>query len=196
MRTDIRDTKIIFDEFLKVEKSRLRWEQFDGSMGGERVRYAVRRGDSVGIVANCERCGKVVLVKQFRYPAVRREDDGYLWEVPAGMIDDGEAPEQTAARELMEETGEHARNLQPLFSMYLSPGLLDEKIHLFRCSITDCSGLAETGGNHLEHENLLIGSFSRKDVLRMAGNGTIRDAKTIAALMAFFIYEDEDGTGA
>jgi len=43
LKSDILQTEVVYDEFLTIEKSRLRWEQFDGSMGGERVRYGPAR---------------------------------------------------------------------------------------------------------------------------------------------------------
>lgn len=193
MKSDILQTEVVYDEFLTIEKSRLRWEQFDGSMGGERVRYVVRRGDSVGIVARCERCDRIVLVKQFRYPAVRNGDDGFLWEIPAGMMDDGEDPEETARRELQEETGEEGMNFERLFMMYLSPGVLDERMHLFRCSIPECDGLASIGGRAAEHENLLIGSFGNDEITAMIREGTIRDSKTIAAFLSLRLPEQTEG---
>ena len=59
-------------------------------MGDEQTRYVVRRGNSVGVIPECMKTGKIVLVQQFRYPAVGAGRGGYLWEIPAGMIAGGE----------------------------------------------------------------------------------------------------------
>ena len=105
MKCEILSSEIIFHEFLKVEKTSVRWEKFEGGMGSAGTRYVVRRGDSVGVVPVCSENGRIILVNQFRFPAVRSESDGYLWEIPAGMVDGDEDTVQTATRELFEEIG-------------------------------------------------------------------------------------------
>ncbi len=188
MKFDVRESEILFNEFIKIEKARLSWEQFDGKMGEEHFRYVIRRGDSVGIVPVCERDGKIVLISQFRYPAARGGDDGYLWEIPAGMINKNEKPADTVMRELFEETGLSVSEIRPLISFFLSPGLLDEKIHLYLARIDDCSELLAVGGREEEHENLLIRQFSMKESLRMIRDHTIRDAKTVSGLLFYYCF--------
>src|SRR5437879_10177203 len=67
----------------------------------------------------------ILMIKQYRYAA-----GGLLWEVPAGTLDSGEAPEACARRELLEETGVTAERLQPLSAILTTPGFTDEVIHL------------------------------------------------------------------
>lgn len=71
----------------------------------------------------------VLLIRQFRYPT--RE---VLYEAPAGKLDPGEDPEACARRELEEETGYKARNLEKLTAIYTSPGFCNERLHLFLAS--------------------------------------------------------------
>ncbi len=186
MRTKIKSSKIIFHEYLKVEKSLLSWERFNGRMGKEHTRYVVRRGDSVGIVPFCRESDRIILVNQFRFPAVREEEDGYLWEIPAGMVDDGEDPVVTAKRELQEETGLTCESIEHLISYYLSPGLLDEKMHLYYALIPRCEDLKRIGGNPEEDEDLRLQAFGRKEVLQMIRHNEIIDAKSIAGILYFF----------
>jgi len=188
MRFDVHESEILFNEFVKIEKARLSWEQFDGKMGEEHFRYVIQRGDSVGIIPVCERDGKIVLISQFRYPAARGVDDGYLWEVPAGMINKNEKPADTARRELFEETGLSASDIRPFISFFLSPGLLDEKIHLYLARIDDCSEILDVGGRKEEHENLLIRQFSMKALLQMIRDNTIQDGKTVSGLLFYYCF--------
>jgi 8-oxo-dGTP pyrophosphatase MutT (NUDIX family) len=137
------------------------------------------------VVPVCRDTGRIILVKQFRFPAVRDDRDGYLWEIPAGMVDGQEHTAQTAVRELYEETGLRAGSVEPLISFFLSPGLLDEKIHLFCATLPDCTALMDVGGNPDEQENLLIKGFHADEIVAMITGGEIIDAKTISAILYY-----------
>ena len=69
---------------------------------------------------------QILVRRQYRYAA-----DGYLYELPAGRLDPGETPADCAARELKEETGCTAKQMEPLITMVTTPGFTDERIHLF-----------------------------------------------------------------
>jgi len=189
VKQEILSSETVFDEYIRIEKAVLRWERFSGELGKKSTRYVVRRGDSVGIVPVFRDSGRIVLVKQFRYPAVREAEDGFLWEMPAGMLDPGEEPLQTASRELFEEIGLRAEQVEPLISYYLSPGVLDEKMHLFIARIVENRKPDCTGGNPEENEDLLIRSFDREEILNMIAGHEIEDAKTIAGLLYYFTLE-------
>jgi ADP-ribose pyrophosphatase len=182
----IEESTVIFDEFFRIERARVAWERWDGTMGEKATRYAVRRGDSVGVLPVLEGTGEIVLVRQFRYPAAGKDQDGYLWEIPAGMLKRSEGREEAAGRELLEEIGAAPEELRYLLSFFLSPGAIDEKFHLFFASIPEGSVLERVGGNLHEQEDLLIGLFDKKTLLSMIANGEIVDAKTIASVLFYF----------
>jgi ADP-ribose pyrophosphatase len=186
VKFELKGSSIVFNEFFKIEKADVSWEKHDGTMGEEVTRYVVRRGDSVGILPVCRDTGKIILVKQFRYPACGKGSDGYLWEIPAGMVFKGEKTEATARRELAEEIGIEAQSLTYLVSFFLSPGAMDEKFSLFYASIPDCSKLGTIGGNPHEHEDLLIKMFEKKMLMEMIKRGEIIDAKTIASILYYY----------
>jgi ADP-ribose pyrophosphatase len=114
--------------------------------------------------------GEVLLVKQFR-EAVREE----LLEVPAGIIEEGESPEECAAREVLEETGYRATKIEPLGTIYTSPGFTDEKIELFRAD-------AERAGQVVE-DGLTVIAMPFRSALEAVSRGDIKDAKTAIALL-------------
>ena len=87
-------------------------------------RDMVAHRGGVGVVPIHE--GKVLLVRQFRLAAGRE-----MLEIPAGLLEPGEAPEETAARELAEELGYRAGRLVPLIAYHTSPGFTDEQTHIF-----------------------------------------------------------------
>jgi ADP-ribose pyrophosphatase len=101
-----------------------------------------------------------------------------LLEIPAGTLEPGEAPEHAAIRELAEETGYQAGRWRKLAAFYPSPGVLNERTHLF---------LAEQltpGPTHLERdEDLTAEVVPWPQALAWALDGTIRDAKTLVAVL-------------
>ena len=117
--------------------------------------------------------GTVVLVRQYRHPAVR-----YLLEAPAGTLADGERPEAGAARELQEELGLTAARLEKLSEFFVSPGFLEEKMWLFLATeFTE-------GKQNLDDDEILdIVRLPIVEALEMITSGEIQDAKTIIGLM-------------
>jgi ADP-ribose pyrophosphatase len=101
-----------------------------------------------------------------------------LWEVPAGTLEPGEAIEKAAERELLEETGYHAKRWRYLNYFYASPGVMDEKLHLF---------VAEDltpGPAQPEADEQLESTTVKFDVaMQMAMDGRIQDAKTVTAIL-------------
>jgi len=117
--------------------------------------------------------GTVVLVRQYRHPAVR-----YLLEAPAGTLADGERPEVGAARELQEELGLTASRLEKLAEFFVSPGFLEEKMWVFLA--TDFS----EGKQNLDDDEFLdLVRLPIAEALEMITSGEIQDAKTIIGLM-------------
>lgn len=117
--------------------------------------------------------GTVVLVRQYRHPAVR-----YLLEAPAGTLAVGERPEVGAARELQEELGLVATRLEKLSEFFVSPGFLEEKMWVFLA--TDFT----EGEQRLDDDEFLdLVRLPIAQALEMITSGEIQDAKTIIGLM-------------
>jgi ADP-ribose pyrophosphatase len=117
--------------------------------------------------------GTIALVKQYRHPAVK-----YLLELPAGTLNDRERPEAGAARELEEELGLVAGNLEKLSEFFVSPGFCEEKMWLYLA--TD---LKQTAQRLDEDEVLEIVRLPIDRALQMISCGEIEDAKTIIGLL-------------
>jgi ADP-ribose pyrophosphatase len=113
-----------------------------------------------------------LLVRQFRY-AVRN----WLWEFPAGTLEPGETPLHCARRELEEETGYRAHSFRPIACFYPSPGVSNERMHLYLAT-----RLRKTRPSPEEDELLEVRTFRFAELKRMARSGRIRDGKTLLGL--------------
>jgi ADP-ribose pyrophosphatase len=116
---------------------------------------------------------QVLLIKQYRYAA-----DGFIYEVPAGLINEGEGPKDCAIRELKEETGCTAEHVEHLTTVFTTPGFTDEQIHLFMAT-----GLARGETAHESDEFMSLETVSLTKALEMVRAGEIRDGKTIVAIL-------------
>lgn len=144
------------------------------SSGFEIHRMIVRHPGSAVMMPVDER-SRVLLVRQFRLPAQRD-----LWELPAGRLDPGESPLQTAKRELREETGYRAKTWVKLGSFWPSPGYVDEKMNLFLAR-----DLTEGEQKPMEDERIEIRWFSKRELGSLIEAGEIHDAKTI---IGYFLW--------
>ncbi|PIQ09328.1 MAG: ADP-ribose pyrophosphatase [Ignavibacteriales bacterium CG18_big_fil_WC_8_21_14_2_50_31_20] len=128
--------------------------------------------------------GKLVLIKQFRYPLQE-----ILIEAPAGKLEIGEDPMVCATRELTEETGYTAKKITPLGKISTTPGFCDEILYLY---------LAQdlTAGDHDREEGefgMEIFEYTLHEVDEMIKNGKIIDSKTIAVIYhykSFYLSND------
>ncbi len=116
---------------------------------------------------------RILLIRQYRHAT-----GDYMWEIPAGRRDAGEAPEQTAMRELREETGYTCTNLHKLTWIWTTPGFTDEVIHLFIAS-----DLAPGATAHEDDEILDVHTLRWSEAREMVRKGVIVDAKTLIALL-------------
>ncbi len=116
---------------------------------------------------------QILLLRQYRYAA-----GGYLYEIPAGKLDGDEDPRDCARRELKEETGCTAERVEPLVSLFTTPGFTDERIHLFMAS-----GLTHGEAGHEAHEFIEVETVPFSRALSMVQAGEIPDGKTAFALL-------------
>jgi len=119
--------------------------------------------------------GRLLLIRQFRYPIQR-----YIYELPAGKLDSNQPPLETMMRELEEETGYSAGIMDFECCFYTSPGISDERIHLFTArKLTPRSQRLEEG------EHITVEACSLATCLERLQNGQIMDGKTILGIMWF-----------
>jgi ADP-ribose pyrophosphatase len=144
--------------------------------GGFQIKRAIvhHRGSAVMMPVDDRK--RVLLVRQYRLPAQR-----FLWELPAGSVDPGEKPLQTAKRELKEETGYHAKTWKKLISFFPSPGFLSEKMTIFLAT-----GLTAGEATPMGDERITTRWFTAKEIEAAIDAGEIVDAKS---MLGYFFWK-------
>jgi ADP-ribose pyrophosphatase len=136
---------------------------------GFHIKRSIIRHPGSAVVMPVDEQRRVLLVRQFRLPAKR-----YLWEIPAGKVDDGENVFEAAQRELGEETGLAAKTWKEMVSFYPSPGFVEEKMTIFLA--TD---LTQGKAHNMDDERIECRWYTVDEIEAGMANGEIQDAKTI-----------------
>jgi ADP-ribose pyrophosphatase len=162
-------TERIFDgKVFDVERSRVRLPH------GREVTVDVVRHPRSVVLLPVPSPHHIILIRQYRY-AVNR----WLWELPAGSVDEGEEPEAAAVRECHEEIGQVPDTVVRLASLYPTPGFCDEEMLFFRLSGLTVPAEAATPD---EDEDIEAQTFALADAREMIRRGEIVDMKTVAGL--------------
>lgn len=141
---------------------------------GPTVTMDIVRHTKSAVILPAPEPGHIILIRQYRH-AVKR----WLWEAPAGSVDDGESPEEAAKRECHEEIGQVPDTVVRLGALYPTPGYCDEEMIFFRVS-----GLAEPkeAATVDEDEHIEAKTFTLREARDMVRSGEIVDMKTIVGL--------------
>jgi ADP-ribose pyrophosphatase len=168
----IRSKRIHTGKIIKLDSDRIRYPD-----GSEAEVDIVRHSGASAVVPFLSdpegEDPQILLLRQYRYAA-----DGYLYEIPAGRLDPGETPADCAARELKEETGCTAKQMEPLITMVTTPGFTDERIHLFMATeLTHGEATREAD----EFADVIIMRLS--EALELIQKGEIVDGKTALGVL-------------
>lgn len=175
-----RDTLI--KDFFHVEKLQLTHEKFDGTESEVLDRFVLYRPDAVAAVVHERDTDRIYFVRQFRVGMIEKEEYPWSLELPAGLVDKGESPEEALIREVMEETGFRLGDIQLIHTFYPSPGILSERIFLFYAPVNSKDRIEKGGGSSNEGEDLQIVHYNRSQIGEHLRNGEITDAKTLLGL--------------
>ncbi|RYM05080.1 NUDIX hydrolase [Sporolactobacillus sp. THM7-7] len=139
--------------------------------GEESTREVVKHPGAVAVIA-INKEGKILLVRQYRYALGK-----IIYEIPAGKLEPGEDPNDSALRELEEETGYRCEKIEPIASFYSSPGFSDELLHIY---YTDT---LVQGRQHLDNDEFLeVCAVDLEEAVRMVQDHRIADAKSVYAI--------------
>lgn len=176
MNFKIKESETIFKGFVFDVKV----DQIEYDSGNKGVREVILHNGGA-VVVPVKDDGKIILVKQYRYPF-----DEFMYELPAGKLELNEDPKECATRELTEETGYSSDAVSSLGKIYTSPGFCNEILYMF---------LAENlkAGNHNREEGehgMEVFEFTLGEVNKMITNGKIVDSKTISGIHFYQIQKN------
>lgn len=147
---EVLEEETLFQGFTRLVRTRLRHRLFNGGWSQPIERELFDRHDACAAVLYDPKRDLVGLVEQFRIGALKSEYGPWCLEVVAGLVDDGETPDNVIRREIGEEAGITEVDIRFITSYYSTPGGCNEKVHLY---IGLCN-LDQAGGVHgLSHEN-------------------------------------------
>ena len=174
--------KKVWDGFFKMYDIRLQHKLFAGGWSPEISRELFHRGRAAACVLYDPRHDLIGLIDQFRVGALDSEYGPWCLEVVAGMLEEGETPEQLVKRELEEEAGVKSANLIPITSYFSTPGGCSEKIFLF-CALCDLSNSGGSHGLDAENEDIYLHVFPADKVFDVMLNSRMNNAATLIGLL-------------
>jgi len=187
---EILERETCFQGYFRVDRYRLRHRLFDGRWSGEITREIFERGHAVGVLPYDPAADAVVLIEQFRVGALAAGFPSWQTEIVAGVIGEGETPEEVARREAREEAGCEVSELIPICSYLVSPGGTSESVVLF-CGRVNCAGLGGIHGLPDENEDIKVSVVPWAEARRLLDAGEIRNAVSLIALQWLALHRDE-----
>jgi len=171
----------LYKRFFRVEKVFLRHKLFNGGWGKEIGRELFVRGEAVAVLLYDPVNDTIGLVEQFRIGAINELDGPWCYEVVAGMVEEGESPEEVGRRELLEEANVEPYSMEYICNYLSSPGGSDEKLHLY-CALCDLSDAGGVYGLPEEGEDIRVHVFAAQDVFDELLKGRFNNAAALICL--------------
>jgi nudix-type nucleoside diphosphatase (YffH/AdpP family) len=181
-RVKLHDLKILSDNYYTLRMASFDFRRADGTwQHQERESYDI--GDAAAVLPFDKARGKVLLIKQFRWPVFEWGQKQLLIEVIAGKLD-GDTPVDCIHKEAMEEAGVTLSDPRLVTNCFVSPGAVKERVALFLASYDSTASRAKGGGHEDEGEDIAVLEMSLEEAMAMIVRGEIVDMKTIALLQA------------
>lgn len=186
MKFNIDKEELVFNDFFKITKAEITHDSFQPEKNIQATRLSLNKGNAVGVLIYEKDSDSFLLTKQFRYPT---SQNGHPWmtEIPAGMVDEGEAPETTARRETLEELGYNIKELTPIGTYYSSPGTQSEYVYMYYAEVTSEDKVEHGGGLDNESEDIQLIKISAQELKRFLPK--INDFKTMVAFQWYMLHK-------
>lgn len=187
---EIEKTEPVYRGYFRINRYTLRHGLFTGGMSGTITREVFERGHAVGLLPYDPVRDEVVLIEQFRIGAYVAKMEPWLTEIVAGIIEDGETPEDVARRETLEEAGLTITELLPMCRYVVSPGGTSESVRVFLGRV-DSSHAGGIHGLNSEDEDIRVTAMPWQDARKLLDDGKITNALGLIALQWFALHHDE-----
>lgn len=185
MKYTIEEEKKEFNGYLKITSATITHDSFQNGKQIHTQRMTLDRGNAVAILIYEKDTDSFLFTKQFRYPTTF-ENIGWIYEIPAGMIENNESPEVTVCRETKEEIGYQIENPECIGSYYASPGCSTERVTIYFAEVTSSQKVTKGGGLDSEDEDILLHKVKQANIENFM-NQEIIDAKSIIALQWYLL---------
>lgn len=167
-----------------LDELSLKFKKFTGEWVGPVRREQISRANAAAVLLYDPKQDSIVLVEQLRIGCIQEKaiSSPWLLELVAGLIAEGDSPEETARREASEEAGVDIQQLIPICEYYNTPGAFTEKTWIY-CALVDSTKLGGIFGLEDEHENIQVHVLPFESLfLQMTQNQLITSASTVIAV--------------
>ncbi len=178
-----------YQGYFRIDRYVLRHGLFAGGMSEPLTREVFERGHAAAVLPYDPERDAVVLIEQFRIGAYAAGREPWLVEIVAGIVDADESPADVAHRELYEEAGLTADQVEPIGEVMVSPGGTSETIALF-CARVDARTANGIHGLADEHEDIRVTTMPADDALAALERGDIVSAPAVIALQWLALHRE------
>ncbi len=186
-----------YRNYFSVQEHDVAIPRFDGGFSDVVTRAVFVSGDAVCVLPYDPERDRVMVIEQYRFgPHVRGDTQPWKLEAIAGRIDPGETPEQTAMREMVEETGLHLRELIKAPSYYPAPGAVAEYMYSFIGLVDLPDGAAGIGGLEVEAEDIKSHILSFDGVMELLNDGRADTGPLVVSLLWLAAHRESIRKGA
>ena len=183
------EKQTVYNGFFQLLRYRLQHTLFQGGWSGILNREVLHNRHAAAVLLYDPQREEVVLIEQFRAGALN-DENAWLIEIVAGLLEEGETPEELVKREALEEAGCTILDLVPIHTIYASPGGMSEKISLF-CGRVDTTDVGGFHGVSEEDEDIKVHVFSVEQAFDMLHQGQILVSHSIIALQWLMLNREK-----
>ncbi|PHR26016.1 MAG: ADP-ribose diphosphatase [Desulfotalea sp.] len=182
--------KTLYQGFFKMVKYAFKHKLFAGGWSDVVEREIFERGHAIAVLPYDPVLDEFVMIEQIRIGALATSDSPWLLEVVAGIIDEGETPEDVCLREAKEEAGLDVQKLHKALSYLASPGGTTERLHIY-IGLVDASSAQGVHGLEYESEDILVHRVPTSVAFEWIKQGKIDNAATLIALQWFAMNKQQ-----
>lgn len=186
---EILNSEILYEGVFRLTRYHLRFKLFNGGMSKIICRELFERKSAAAVLPYDPVLDKVILIEQFRVGAIQRNENPWLIEIVAGILDTEESPAEVAIREAQEEANCNILHLYPICEYFVSPGGSNEYLSVF-CGCIDSTKAGGIYGLHEEDEDIRTHVLSFAEAYQELELGKIKTSPAIVSLQWLKLHRE------